>query len=1465
MDYPECRKPLVVKTTIDRLKPLMKRISLAGPAAGLLLFGVLHGCVQAQQTTAPAGSAPDFSTPVASNNLDPAAFAEWENGVETAVTGPNKPRGPGILLWAQGSEVGFSNFNFGDSKRTGPRYLRFGFKTAVPVGSVLARGGGALSVLKPDAAYPGDLSDDSQWIPAQRLVDGQLSTTEATREDEALWVLPPGTTTRALRFTHVAGAADNTYAGWLGGAMVYKERLINLAPFAQAVTSSNGQKAKLINNAEDESWGRWENLVADDSPVVNEESAPTAMLVWPEPVKLNAVVALNAGFGSADVQMYTGPADRHPRDASEADWKTIKSFSGLKNGYPTSFWPNRLDFGQTVTTRAVRVRMTSVTQENHPHLNGRTKGGKQVWLAELVALQPLADSPLKTVSFDTAADAPHPPIPVRFKLDKPGYVTLVVEGMSGKRVRNLVSETFFPAGDNVVWWDGTDDLGRDVDAARHGLYRIPTKFVVPGAYKVRGLVHDAISLNYEFPVYTGGNPPWSTPDHAGAWLSNHTPPQAALFVPAGNSPTDKDAVLLGSAISEGRDGLAWVDLDGRKLGGKTWVGGIWTGSAYLARDTGPQPVGTAYAYSASAWQGDLRLTGLGPKDAEKAVPGTPWKFPGATDQERKDNTAMAGLAVYNGRIAVSLPKQGQLLYLDQKAGAAAATVPLKDPRGLAYDASGKLLALAGTRLVRFDSPNDTVPVPVVETGLEDPHGIVLDGKGNIYISDWGQSHQVKVFDGNGKLVRTIGHAGAPKAGPYDPQHMNAPDGMAVDSKNQLWVTENDFLPKRVSVWSLDGQFIKAFYGPSKYGGGGTLDPGDKTRFLYADESHGTMEFKLDWQKGTFELANVLYRPGAKDLSLPFRGAAPETPLYRDGKRYLTNCFNSSPTGGHGTALIFLQRDGLLQPVAAAGRANQWPLLKGDAFKPNWPAGTDLNANNAKGNVFFLWSDANFDGQVQPAEVSWKAGDSGGVTVMPDLSFCISRLDGKAIQFAPTVAPNGVPAYDINAGKVLADGVQRPASSGGDQLLTDGTTTILSLGVAPYHTHSLSGLKGGEPMWSYPSLWPGLHASHEAAKPDHPGEVIGSTRLLGGFVNPKGSDVGPLWGINANMGNAYLFTADGLFVSTLFEDSRVGQPWKMPQAQRNMKLDGITLHDENFWPTLTQAPDGQVYMVDGGNTSLIRVDGLASLRAIAASTIRVSADELTAAQNYVVDAEIQRQKAQGRGVLEVSLKPQAPTVDGKLDDWKGAPWVDIDKSGVGANFNSDSKPYDITAAVTISGDRLYAAYRTGNKNLLANSGEMATAPFKTGGALDLMLGTDPKADPKRDKPVQGDIRLLVTMVQNKPKALIYRAVVPGTTNPVPFSSPWRTITLDKVDDVSGEVQLAGTDGNYEISVPLAALGLKADGGEVLRGDVGVLRGDGSQTLARTYWSNKATGITADVPSEAMLTPQLWGEVQLKAEG
>ena len=436
----------------------------------------------------------------------------------------------------------------------------------------------------------------------------------------------------------------------------------------------------------------------------------------------------------------------------------------------------------------------------------------------------------------------------------------------------------------------------------------------------------------------------------------------------------------------------------------------------------------------------------------------------------------------------------------------------------------------------------------------------------------------------------------------------------------------------------------------------------------------------------------------------------------------------------------------------------------------------------------------------------------------------------------------------------------------DQAITDASGwTVNTNAVAPFSPFGIGGSFHGEPRWSYPSAWPGLHASHEAAVPDRPGMVVGHTRLLGGWVKPPG-EAGAMFCVNCNMGNMALFTADGLFVATLFNDIRLRPNWAAPVAIRDMDVTDVSLHDENFWPSITQTPDGRVFLVDGGRTSLVRVDGLDSIKRLPEQTLTVTAADLDRARDWFARAETVRQQSRGSGILSVPLRKQPPQVDGKLDDWPPtADWATIDRRGTKANFNSNSQPYDVSASVCVGGDRLFAAWRSNEKDLLSNSAETPNAIFKTGGCLDLMLGTDAKPALDRPAPVPGDQRLLITLVKGKPRAMLYRAKVPGTAQPVAFSSPWRTIHMDSVEDVTAQVVFA-TDGsgNFEISIPLATLHWQPKSGDIVRADLGVLRGSNFQTTQRVYWSNKATAITADVPSEAELTPMLWGKWRIIAE-
>src|SRR6185369_7986436 len=164
---------------------------------------------------------------------------------------------------------------------------------------------------------------------------------------------------------------------------------------------------------------------------------------------------------------------------------------------------------------------------------------------------------------------------------------------------------------------------------------------------------------------------------------------------------------------------------------------------------------------------------------------------------------------------------------------------------------------------------------------------------------------------------------------------------------------------------------------------------------------------------------------------------------------------------------------------------------------------------------------------------------------------------------------------------------------------------------------------------------------------------------------------------------------------------------------------------------------------------------------------------------------------------------APVLDGKLEDWAGVQWAEIDARRTQSG-DWGSKLDRITGAVCISGDKLYAAFHTFDSNLLKNSGETWQTLFKHGGCLDLMIGTDEKADAKRGKPVAGDLRLLVTKVTDKKMAVLYRPVDASVKgDKYPFTSPVSTIYMDKVEQVSDQVELAaGTNGDFEIAVPLS---------------------------------------------------------------
>ena len=1028
-------------------------------------------------------------------------------------------------------------------------------------------------------------------------------------------------------------------------------------------------------------------------------------------------------------------------------------------------------------------------------------------------------------------------IPIRFPLDQPAYVTLVIEDAKGNRVRNLIAETKLPAGDNLITWDGYDDGTRDVEGD------LVRRRVAAGQYRVRGLTHGGIHLNYEFPIYSGGNPPWRTPDKSGAWMADHSSPLGAVFLPKGVSPFGggKPQILLSSLIAEAGDPLILVDENGQRIHGEHFFG--WEGAIAVMRDMGVATDPDFYAYAVMANEERVVLRALRKSGGGVEIASIPAK----TKMPREPARIGVSAAVYNGLAVVSVPLDNKLVFIDTKARKVLGSSPLPSPRGVYFDTKGNLFAISNNvvkrfRIADFEAPQLGDGSTLISTNLVEAHSLTGDSAGNLYVADWGKLHQVKVFGADGKYKRVIGKPGGLQLGLYNKQRMHHPQGLTIDHKGRLWVAEADHLPKRISVWNAStGKFEMAKYGPPHYGGGGTIDPADPTRAFYA-EFGGLMEFELDWKTGTSRVKAITSRQDLQGFAnLPGENWWPERAVHVNGRTYLVGNFQGGLRGNTNTAVFLLdEKTGIARPVAYVGSDRWWPAVANNpAIKATMPGQKNQN--------FMTWSDLNNDGQTQPNEFKYRVfteqfiNDKGEKSStygyrefypQPDLSMV--GVWGISVP-APSIRADGVPVYDLEkANFLMTPGTVSPEGEDGALLLPAPDGTLLS---------GYAGYKNDRKVWGYPARWDYNDVSHG------PGDMNFATRALGPVMKAPDGEAGEFTAWNGEKGNIFLLTTDGLYIQQLGGDMRTHPLLRLPQAKRGMSVDGLSFEDEHFHPTMTRTATGDIFLVAGKeHSSIFRVTGWDSVKRRDFVNLNLVQSALAA----LPETKKSLARKQGRQRLKTVLHAAPLTVDGQLTEWQGAQWASIDTNTSGS--------------VAFTGDTLYAAWKTSDQKLLSNSGTTVNNLFKGGGALDLMIGTQRLTDVNRTEPVEGDLRLLITKSQGKTRATLYRAVVPGTpeAKKVLFESPVGRVLFDEVRDVSAEVKLVQQGGNYEISVPLQLLGMKPEQEVEYLGDIGVLRGDGSQTIQRLYWNNLNTAIVSDIPSEARLQPRNWGLWKIVAD-
>ncbi len=1034
-------------------------------------------------------------------------------------------------------------------------------------------------------------------------------------------------------------------------------------------------------------------------------------------------------------------------------------------------------------------------------------------------------------------------IPLRFDLpnDAPVFA-IAINDDAGQRVRSLPGdcrrEDYLLPDDKrkvEVLWDGLDDHG---------------KLAPPGKYSVVGLTRDAITPVYDMCFYNPGTPPWATADGRGAWGADHTPPVAVTA--CGNT------MVIGWGGAEGGSGVIGVDSGGHKA----W--GVQQGVTALAGDE-------KYVYFMlnDFWAGKRGLARLGKGDGSYQpfmVDGKP-ELPVSLETVfgGKVPGEVRGMAVHGDRLVLAM-SDGKLAVLDASSAKLLKQIDVQSPGSLAFAPDGRIYALLAGQLHSIDIA--TGSASRIETpGVADARALAIDAAGNIAIADMGpDAQQVKVFTPAGKLDHTLGvKGGRPLHGPFNPQAMSHIAGIAFDAAGNLWAVESWDNPRRVSVWGRDGRLVRDYIGNTAYSACGTflhdLDP----TLAY----NGPVEMKLDRATRRWNVTQVLWVPDhKKGERFDVTGGLPQPQRLTSsasGKRheYLFNHPYDLSTG----YTVYMPRSDQWQPVSAiclVGHVSGG-ITNGGAVVAE-PEGEFAGLNAYDG---CFWNDANHDGIPQrsectivPAKKPAKKGQGGqsplsledgwGGRIGRDLTIYSKGI----VRYKPaSFTDDGAPVYRPDAMETL------PVEDRGDMVPLEDDHVLVVLSSTGYgETSYVRGLEIGtwRELWRYPSFHHGVHGSHHATMPA-PGRIIGALKITGAArIN---DEIGSVFAIRGNLGEDFLMTSDGLYVSSLFRDSRLPGPSLPPHEQGlvGKPVGDLTEGGEPFNGWFGKQSDGKVRMLTGipGQAGMIvEVQGLDSIKRFKGPSFDV--DQASLAKADEANAARAAQKAV-RKQYTIKRATTPMKIDGDASDWREIKSFEIARKGF---------PEHAQVKLAYDDQFLYAFFDVTDATPWKNEGKDFARLFKTGDGVDLQLSTAPAADASA-APGPSDLRLLFAPLDGKPACVLMRPIDPSAPKEKAYKyhSPVGDKPFDRVEVLAAAQVAVHVDaGRYrvEAAIPLASIGLHPTAGFITRGDAGFISSDalGTTNVARTYWSNEVTNLTNDMPLEAWIYPATWGELKFE---
>jgi hypothetical protein len=758
---------------------------------------------------------------------------------------------------------------------------------------------------------------------------------------------------------------------------------------------------------------------------------------------------------------------------------------------------------------------------------------------------------------------------------------------------------------------------------------------------------------------------------------------------------------------------------------------------------------------------------------------------------------------------------------------------------MAVNPQGEMYGTSKGEIVKIDPQTGRTS----DSGVPDhriPGILQFDTDGNLYAFDYDRARcNIRVYepqsDGGFVYSHDVGAPGIAGPGLRNPAQLDDATSFSIDKNGSLWAVYPHVWPRRVSHFKTDGTFVKEMLGNTMYGGGGTMDRYDKSRVYYKD-----MEFEVDVDGGSSRIKAFNTRDhNYTNPWFTYKFRDDLTAVMIDGRRYLvTTPLSIMHLRPAGWVHLVNEETRAMKLVAGVGMATASDFFRTPQFM-------DYLNGKPLSQLKFVWADRNGDERPQPEEVTFSP-VSGGFNVgrfSLDLSLPTSQGYYRVKEFLP----DGVPLYEE---------VQLGKGRGGAVRFSDGS--FLQMGFEA--TTGGGGWnrvidKNGKELWRYPA-WCGVSGLWIA--PWSPGYAPNQLVVAGHEIAPEG-DLGEFVVISANTGQLNIWTKDGLLAGQVCYHTRNPERTFFPGTNKNgTRMDRYSQGQEHFHAFFTRTEDDDRYfIVTGGNhISIVEVTGLEKFKRFKGEVV-VTPEMIHRTRSWDEEREKKRNfvVAQAAECYQVRKRPR---IDGSIGEKEWPPAVTSIHQEVNATLNMG---YD--------GAYLYLGYKVTKAGPLKNNGDDFRRLFKTGGGVDIKIGTSPYSDPDRVEPEVGDIRMLLTYRDDQPAVVIYRPIAPDADP----DSAWSTSTpaggttsFDEVSMLSGvRMARSGGDNSYtlEAAVPLRLLGIRPEPGMMLKMDWGVISTDhGARNVGRNYWADRTAVGSTDEPTEARFMPALWGHVRFR---